>query len=176
ASAPNAAIALAEHHVAVRHEPMLVRVEPRIVRENRQLARLQLDMADVVLSLLAVRHFLPHALDIFNRRRAGRRLRVRPYRLEQQQGRQPQRTPRTQRKTGENPPARSHVVRFEDYHGPPISFITSPSRKIDPATTTRGASRQAAASASAGAGSTCICDAGATRRAIARSSSGSAAP
>jgi hypothetical protein len=44
-------------------------------------------------------------------------------------------------------------VAFEAYHELPISFMTSPSRKIDPATTIRDESLQAAARASASTGS-----------------------
>src|SRR3989442_12271403 len=73
-------------------------------------------------------------------------------------------------------------VLFEAYHDPPaaerhqsISRMTSPSRKIDPATTIRGARRHAASSASRGEGSAATASSGAIARARSASIAGSAA-
>src|SRR5262245_33919875 len=63
---------------------------------------------------------------------------------------------------------------FEGYHDRLMSFSTSPSRKIDPATTIAGDARHARASAASGSGSISIGRAGDRSRATAAIDSGSA--
>ncbi len=75
---------------------------------------------------------------------------------------------RRKQQSGEEEPA-THVHQCK-----PRCFMTSPSRKIDPATTILGDADHAVRSASGSAGSIAIGSAGATRRATAASSCGSA--
>src|ERR1019366_610344 len=64
---------------------------------------------------------------------------------------------------------------LEAYHEPLSRFSTSPSRKIDPATTIRGDRRHASASASSIDGAIVIVISGAAARAASASAAGSAA-